>query len=194
MKKLLGILAVVALLAVPVMVMAGTQVNDQQYSLPVTVTVEKNVSMWAGQQSVGLSLNGGPANADAKDGTLDYISNVSANISVKVTGTLDPNVNFFIFPTPNLSTLTTAAAIKAELNSGGGTLPHLGGAASPTGALIWNTTVLAGANPAQTFGATVPVSKSISVLPVIYAADAPNALPDPQATVLTVLWTIAPAV
>lgn len=191
MKKLLGIMAVLAMIAVPMI--AGTQVNDQQYSLPVTVTVEKNVSMWAGEPSVGLSLNGGMANADAKAGTLQYISNATANISVKVTGTLDPNVNFFIFPGTNASGLSDAAAIKAELNSGGGNLPHLGGAGAPNGALIWNSTVLAGANPAQPFGATVPVSKSISILPVIYAADAPNALPDPQATVLTVLWTIAPA-
>lgn len=184
MKKLLGILAVVALLAVPVMA-APANTDD----VTVTITVEDNIGMWSNQAAIGLSLAGGMQNGDAVAGSLSRIHNVDAQLTVDVAGTLPTpsvpggGVNFFIFAAGD------AATIKAQMFND--TLP--GGSYAPTGALVWTKAIIEGANPTQNFGSTLTKTPTILSVPVIYAANAPGDLPDPQGIALTVTWTIIPS-
>lgn len=168
MKKFLGIVAIVAICGT--LAFAG-QVNNKTYTVPVTVTVAAEVSMWS-DGAIALTLNGKNAeNSDAVASTITHINNVDATISVQVTGTAYPSVNFFIFGQGTAGDAT--AAMKAN-------------AGAPAGAL-----------PCTIGGGVVVVKhvlKSLSAvsLPVVYAADAPNALPEVGATNdLVVTWTIA---
>ena len=184
MKKVLGILAVVALLVAPAMA-----VVDPPQNVPVTINVAQNVAMWSNDASIALTLNGGMQNGDAVAGSLSRIHNVDAKLTVQVTGTLPTpsvpggGVNFFIFSAGN------AATIKAQMAND--TLP--GGSYNPTGALVWTKAIIEGANPALPFGGTLTKTASILSVPAIYAANAPGDMPDPQAINLVVTWTIAPA-
>lgn len=174
MNKLVAVVAVLALCGA--VTLAG-QVDNKTYTVPVTVNIAKEVSMWAGGPIV-LTLNGKNAeNSDAAAGTITHINNVETTISVMVTGNSAgalTDTNFFIFN--GGSPAQAIAAMHADANA-------------PAGALKWTAASLVTPVP-QSF-TTVAKAATPVTLPVVYAADAPNRLPDPAAYDLTVTWTIA---
>ena len=172
MKKLLIAVALMALIAGPSFAQTG-QVDSQTYGVEVTIDVEEEASMWA-DASASLALSGAnPENSDAVASNLYHINNIPADISVSVDGNLNQNTNFFIFDTGNTS--TAYSAIQGDANS-------------PAGALVWTA---ADMGVQKDFG-SVAQSNTVSTHPVVYAADAPNVLPNPQTNTLVVTWTIAP--
>lgn len=167
MKKLLGIVALVAICGTMAL---GGQDTPQTYTVPVTVTVAPVVSMWSGG-AVALTLSGKNAeNSDAVESSITYINNVAAQISVAVSGALTPNVNFFIFAQGDAAAATAAMVVNAG---------------APAGTVAYTI------NGSAVLFKSVGTSLSSVTLPVVYAADAPNALPDTGSMLLTVTWTIA---
>jgi len=175
MKKLLGMMLVLGLAAVPALAV------DPEDTVDVTINVLEEVQLWSNDATIALNLDGKNAeNSDAVASSLSHINNVAADISVAVDGTLpEPTVsgggiNFFLFPLDNVADAYSAIVADAY---------------NPAGALVWTKDTLG--SPAQTF-ASVPLSNSIDTVDVVYAAAVPGELPMPDSYDLTVTWTIAP--
>lgn len=175
MKKMLAIMCAMAIV---VPAIAGT-VDGQNYEVFVNIEVAPEVSMWAGHENVSLLMNGQDGNNSATfESTISHINNVAADISANVTGTLPApivpggGINFFLFPNQNEA--GAVAAITAN-------------AYTPAGAAAWNYGSLG--TPATVL--SVPLSTSISNVPMVYASSAPGEIPLPDTFNLTVTWTIS---
>ena len=189
MKKLIGIVALLALFASPALAQTnpwGTQ------AVPIQVTVQEMVEMWTGLANVNLTIgnaggNGGETNAVS--GTVTHLSNVAVNVSVQLTaGDIPNNTQFHILikPTAGWSMLSTATAEKviswrrdgADYVNGATEVP-------PSNVNVYpkDLTVVA-------FSASA--SSSMVNVPIQYFAQAPNGLPQtPGMTPFTVTWTIS---
>lgn len=163
------------------------QVNAETYGVPVNITVEKTVSVWAGNgahtnpPAINLSMDGSDQtgnNLASADSTVTYITNTGANIQAKVDGSLpadssNGHINFFIFY--NKTQAQAIAAITSNANA-------------PADALIWTN---ANMGASQTLIADTGVNTTAKTDPLVYASDSPNDLPLPNTYPLTVTYTIA---
>ena len=143
-------------------------------SVGVNIEVAEEVSIWASATPITLIMNGANAeNSAAAASVINYINNVEANITAAVSGDLSADYNFFLFPGVS-DTVAATAAMASNANA-------------PAGALKWSA-----ANPGQSqeVVANTGVNQSVEVMPITYAANAPNILPLPDTFSLTVLYTI----
>ena len=161
------------------------QVDNHTYGVPVNITVDPEVSVWAGNgaptnpPAINLEMSGADANNSATaQSTVTYITNVDANVQAKVDGTLpassgDGHINFFLFY--NKTPAQAAAAMTADANS-------------PADALVWTNSNMGGS---QTLIPSTNINTSAKTDILTYASDAPNDLPLPSTYNLTVTYTIA---
>lgn len=177
-----------AMAAGPTALQPVGQVNGQTYGVPVEITVEPNVSIWAGAGEhtnppvIQLTMDGADGNNSATAlSSVTYLTNTDASVSAQVDGTLPApivsggGINFFIFRD------STEAAAVAAISAN---------AYTPAGALVWNYSNL-GAN--QQLIASTGINTSAQTDPIVYASDAPGELPLPNDYNLTVTYTIAAA-
>ena len=175
-KRLLAGIAGTLALGMAVPAMAENVTN--------TIEVTPTVSLTVADATVALTLDrtqGGAINYDTFASSLSHLNNVSADISVAISGSgLPADLVYWLFRDK-----TEAAAItEIEANSAHNTL---NGIFRYTGADI----NVAGGVPTTIFE-TVVANSAYTTLPVVYAADARNSLPPPASHVTTVTWTIAP--
>lgn len=180
MKKTSMMIAVMfafTMMATSAMAQLG-QVDSTTYGTEVNIEVAEEVSMWAAPE-VDLTLDGkNPENSDEVASTIGHINNVAAQISVQAdehqtgNGETLADVNFFIFDEID----EAEARSRIEANAG-----------APADAFQWTETTLG----EQYDFASVAKSNNVSSRDVVYAASAPNALPDPDQYSLVVTWTIA---
>ena len=162
------------------------QVDNKTYGVPVNITVEQEVSVWAGNGEltnpppINLDMNGADANNSATaESTVTYITNVDANVHAQVDGTLPTpivpggGINFFLFPNVNSGDALTAIGNNAY---------------TPAGALVWTNSTL---GTDQLLIPTTGVNTSAHTATLTYASDAPGELPLPTTYNLTVTYTIA---
>ena len=166
------------------------QIDNQTYGLPVNITVEPEVSVWAGggehtnPPPVVLDMNGADGNNSATAlSSITWITNVDGNVQVQVDGTLPApivsggGINFFIFHNGE----TPADAVNAISGPGGS-------AYNPAGALVWNYGTL---GTSQELTPHTGVWTSMHTSPIVYASASPGELPLPNAYNLVVTYTIA---
>ena len=199
MKKLLGIMAVVALMAVPAL--AAAPVNPwqgAQTDVPINVTVQQMVELMTDVTPVLLTIgnaggNGGSANAVSRNVT--HLSNCPVQISVGLVGDIPMNTQFHIIinptgtPIPAWSTLSLATVSKVI-----SWRREAGGYSGATEVPATNVTGVTPGTPGSTPAFTGVASGSMVNVPVQYFAQAPNIMPQDVGaqTTFTVIWTIAP--
>lgn len=167
MKKLLAGVAGLAAIGFAGSALADSVVNVQIDVLPT-------VSMWANDDTITLTMNGANAeNSAVAESSLSIINNVDARVEATVTGSLPEEINFFIF-----NGLTAADATNAMVANSN----------NPAGAAKWTDANL-GPAP-QTIIPNTGVNQNIATQPVVYASNAPNELPLPNAYNLAVTYSI----
>ena len=157
--------------------MAG-EIDAQNYSVGVNITVEEEVSLWSVDDNVSLVLNGAnDENSDTVESGIYVLTNTDANVSAKVESA-DPDAlaaqaQFYIFN-------GTEAGLQAAIAS------TVGPVAS--GAKMWTQGTL---NTSQVVIPSTGLQSTPDLVTVAYGAGAPLELPPPDAYDLTVTWTIA---
>lgn len=168
-----------------------TQTGTQDH-VNVNISVLPIVSVWVDDAVVNLQLNGtGPNNATAASTPINILNNVPADLKVRVAGTLDPAIWFFIF-----GNRADPAVVAGDINLINGVAGHspLGtNAYAPASALVWSPTDVAGSGTERSLASFSTDNLSALPYPIVYAADNPGPLADTTSTPwsLTVTYTIA---
>ncbi|HWA19458.1 MAG TPA: hypothetical protein VG757_10725 [Devosia sp.] len=181
-------------MAAPIVSVNSPLAGGNTASVPVNIVVDPVVSVWT-SDSVELHLNGsGPNNATAAAGTLGMVSNVVADITASVSGSLPGpafggnGIQFFLFPNNS-----NAAAVVAGINSiNGDPNPWGTNAYAPVGAVAWTPGDVAASATKLLFD-NEPAHLGGTSLNIVYAADEPGGVQPVGNFNLTVTYTIAPA-
>lgn len=178
MNKLLVSAGALALMAGAAAAQTG-QINNAQFGVAVNIEVLPEVSMWAGDENIQLTMQGNDDNNSATaPSSLHHINNVPATISAAVTGTLPTpqipggGINFFIFYDEDSET-DAVDAITAN-------------AYNPAGAAVWNVGNLGTSTNLGSVGA----GPSVQNVPIVYASASPGELPAVADYNLLVTYTI----
>lgn len=170
----------IAAVAVGLMATSAMAVTAED-DVTINIEVAEEVQLWASDSVVNLLLDGKNAeNSDVSASSLNVMTNVAADISVAVDGTLpEPivgggGIQFFIFPESD----DEAGAYDAIAAN----------AYNPAGALVWDKEAL---GTEEDF-ASVGINTSIALVDKVYAAAAPGELPMPDEFELTATYTITP--
>ena len=174
-----GLLSAAAM-ALATTAMAAGQLDAQNYGVDVNIVVEPEVSMWANDDVVTLTMDGADGNNSATaESSITVINNVDAKVDATVAGTLPGDsqvggtgISFFIFEEEDAA--NAVAAIT-------------GNAYTPAGALVWNDTNM---GTTQNLIPSVGVNQTVSTREIVYASSAPGDIPLPATYPLTVTWTI----
>ena len=162
----------------------GNNPDAQHYGVPVNITVEPNVSVWAGAPGgpppISLDMNGVDGNNSATAAEAVHRSyHVDATIDVSVDGTL-PNpvvpgggINFFIFQ--NTTPVAAVAAISAN-------------SYTPAGALAWKQSTL---GDTYNLIPSTGIVQSAATDQILYASDAPEDPPLADTCNLVATYTIS---
>ncbi len=169
----------IAVVAVGLMATSAMAVTDED-DVTINIEVAEEVQLWASDHVVDLLLDGKNAeNSDVSASSLNVMTNVAADISVAVDGTLpEPivgggGIQFFIFPESD--------------DEAGATDAIAGNAYNPAGALVWTEDTL---GSVEKDFAEVGINNSIALIDKVYAAAAPGELPMPDDFELTATYTI----
>lgn len=141
----------------------------------INIHVDPIVSLWLSNTDVEMTYVGsGPNNAAAAASSFSLLNNVPADVSVKATGHMDPDMNLFIY-----GNKTDASGVAAGINSINGDPNTWGTSAyAPTGALAWSGGDINGATPVEK--ALVSFNGNhLSALTYnfVYAIDKPGSIP-----------------
>jgi hypothetical protein len=176
MKKLLVGVSGLAMICFAGSAMAQTA-TPASSNVNVNIQILPVVSLWGDDASLVLDGSNPPNNSAAVASQLHYINNVEANIKASVSGlpAADPGegIQFHIFGNSN-NTANALAAIAAN-------------GYTPAGAISFNDDNQA---TAQTLTANTGVNTNIHDQDIVYAANLPGDLPEPDTFTAVVTYTI----
>lgn len=147
------------------------QIDDENYGVGITIDVQEEVSVWAGDENITLTMNGADGNNFAgAASTLTHITNVDANITATLDGPEGAlpgdgeaggegiNVHLF-YGTATVDDAQAATTANAY---------------TPAGALTWYDGNLGTSQ--EVLGGTGPTGTAVTTN-VVYAATAPGNIP-----------------